>query len=432
MVRESGNEIRIWSILSGLSLALGIAGFVAPLVWPALETSSLKAALVSASFVAISFGIFMIDNANRVSNSSREMRELHKELAIKLNDKSFFFLEGDVVDVIGKMESRFKRAKYIRNVYVPFSSRRDPPYSLLDTERNANLERFANNPKSRKYTEIVGRDSHLSYGKQYREFILGLGEQESKKFEIRVLNRIFPLINFIILSYGEGDSEVLFGWGGYVSSTPEVVFSSREKSAIAMFDQMFSSLLAMSGSSLDVESVIHRLERYKGYWVDIAMASKLGSDVELVNAAILEFYFEGFSSASHREPRLAVRGKAFRVENGEVTSEVVRTFESRSCEMRGDFIYVAHYATSPSDIVGADASHGHSVYDFSSYQLTKTMRAEIMSPLGITGHGGKVIHTHGKKITSAESADISKIWHDHPALAKLCDRELKSGGLLRG
>jgi hypothetical protein len=87
---------------------------------------------------------------------------------------------------------------------------------------------------------IFGWDQDDRYVKMVQTAAAGLGDKVGEKLECRRFHTPGPMMNFILMGYGDGTFEVLFGWGQGRSGIG--VIASNNPTLIGVFENFFNVL----------------------------------------------------------------------------------------------------------------------------------------------------------------------------------------------
>ncbi|MEM7781180.1 MAG: hypothetical protein AAF697_12390 [Pseudomonadota bacterium] len=373
-------SVTLWtSVFAILGLAISTVSVTGgDLQWQ----SALIAASIASGTIAVFVNSFSL--SEDIGNTAEGIKGELNKLKTLTEQRGDFYYRGSDNDAFGLLTSRFERAVRVRNTYLPLGSQLRR--SLFDPDRVNLFKSFAERPETQ-FIEVIGRDAYLSLSEAQRQQ-LTYGEEDDA--EIFVTNRVFPETNFVILEYENEKPEVWFGWGGLLSLETGHVFSTTDRNAVDYFGALFDTLRAVSGKPTEPQSVVGRLSRYQGFWIDLAFESPLGAPTKdnkpaiekLANVAIVRFYVENAAPSSGRDSRLAVEGLAFKFDKDkrDFADCSDRYFRSTSCEMRKQRIYVSHEADNPLTPGDHEKSSGHSLYDFEVVDRLGIMTGRIFAP----------------------------------------------------
>lgn len=392
-----------------LLIALSVVGFLIPAFHvPLSEALGVDPQAILIGGFSIGAGLFALTAWLEFHSIHVKIERSRRSLEWSVRNRRDFINEGDANSALKKIAGRFARAAIVNNVYIPFASRPNIYFALCDKERIGNINRFLAREGAQKYTEVVSRDAYLEVRDSYRQLIA----DPRGKFDLRVTNRIFPVLNFIIFEYANSQAEVLFGWGGYANLNTAKVYSTTEPDVVNMFQEIFSTLTDVSGIVGSSPSVIGRLEVYLGYWIDVSRVPDDAGGLKFANAALLEFHMDHARKTSGEEARLAVKGLAFDLEDQRSPGRVLREFSSTSCEMRGSRVYVSHRSSDPGCGGIETESFGQSMYEFGRLAATGRMYGTIFAPNPLINSEERAISTICVKLPASLAKNIAEIWSD--------------------
>jgi len=172
-----------------------------------------------------------------------------EDMEDKLDDVVDARYLGPSNKVLHTVIDRFKGAQEIHNTFIFFGV---PPRSLVatsysKTERKdlgSGIKQFLSHGGT--WKEIVSQDVVNSRELHWLQFINELkNEGESaavERYYIRRLKEVYPVINFMILRYGDREKEVVFGWGHHPEDSEGGVFLSRNAQLVATFEAYWDIL----------------------------------------------------------------------------------------------------------------------------------------------------------------------------------------------
>jgi hypothetical protein len=391
-------------------ISLSIIGFVAPAILelflqapnPSVDIEALRYL-----GLAVGFGMFVAAAWLEFHTIHNEFDKTKKSLEESIRSRRDFVNEGDAAAAMKKIKERFSRAIQISNVYMPYADRPNIYYHLTDDSRVANINQFLRRPGVQRYTEIISRDAYLERSEEYKAKIV----DPFRRFDMRVTNRVFPSLNFIIFEYADPECEVLFGWGGYANQSTSKVYSTTEPDVVHMFQDIFATLSGVASIASSGDSLIGQLKTYLGYWVDVAITVDPKTNAtQFTNAAVLLFYMDTERKTAEGESRLAVKGLAFGITDEGKLGELIREFSSTSCELRDKQIFVSHRSSDPRSGGCEKDSLGHSMYNFAQLSSTGYMYGTVFAPHPIINTNQNAISITARKLDPPVAAKIELLW----------------------
>lgn len=361
--------------------------------------------------LAVALGLFIVattlqlmDIQGKTDSAARiyldELANTQKYIKKTVRSSQNFYDEGNSLIAQGELDSRFSRAIAVKNVFVPFPSLKDAPYPLDSEVRFRAFRSFFESSRAHSLSEIIPSELFFSKsGQEYYRKMLKLvrecGERDDpatmapKEYSVLILNRTFPVINFIIFYYKDSSKEVFFGWGGFGGNAPTKVYSSTDTNAVQLFEDYHATLARESGRLEDGSSLAARLNRYLGFWVDVAVQIDETGKRKLSNCAVLRFILDSSG-------RLSIRGTSYDIVSGDLKPDLHAVFRSTSCEIKDTKIFVSHDTLKDLENLESRSS-GKTTYDFKFYATLKHFRGTVTS-FARARTEGRFLETIGNKV----------------------------------
>ncbi len=269
---------------------------------------------------------------------------------------------------------RLELAQSVRNTFVLFGISEsdaydDKQFGEVRTRVGRFLKRGGN------WTDIISQDvinspttSWLSLTKSLQEELENPelstdAKAAMDRYGIRHLKGIYPLINFIILQYGDGREEVIFGWGHHAEEPGGRVFLSTNRRLIGTFDRYWrmlekDSMPIRAQARPIIATEITGLWFRVAYYVDYDWKARAGIPLDAQNGP----YDMALVNISLKENRnLAIEGRRFKFESTLLTEKAsekpttatksrikrVNSFDSKAADLEGNRLWFS--TTSASD-----------------------------------------------------------------------------------
>jgi hypothetical protein len=405
-----GGSKKLYAAVVGLILAGAALGV------DVIKDKQLSISLAAALFIFFATALLVLldiseTTTREFSRVRKYIETMGRAITSSVRSSKDFYIEGDALSALDQITGSLGRALVVKNLYAPFPKPGDAPYKLTSDIRLSAFRSFFNNEQSYSFSEIIPADVAFSaegraYHKKMQELCQGGAHHSatSKQYNLLILDRPFPIVNFIIFYYGGLEREVFFGWGGFGGSAPAKVYSTTDAGAVQMFEAYYETLAQMCGRLDDSHSLAARLDRCLGFWLDVAFqVTTDGAAISRTpsNCGVLSFELDP-------DGRLFVRGITFKIRDDRVVSDMHSVFRSTSCELRRNKIFVSHDTIqSPDALEGQSA--GKTTYDFKHFALLKYFRGTIIS-FRRNRAEGRFLETIGRKLPEQTAAAVADQW----------------------
>jgi DNA-binding winged helix-turn-helix (wHTH) protein len=123
------------------------------------------------------------------------------------------------------------------------------------------LDRSAEQDGRPCFFHVIGGEPEIPY-LDALVVIAASGAVRADKVAFRWLHGNTPIMNFVVLEYGDNDKEVLFGWGGHTATSSEAVFQSSDPILVKQFTDLYDLFLREAVSrSIDLSELKAELAR---------------------------------------------------------------------------------------------------------------------------------------------------------------------------
>ena len=223
-------------------------------------------------------------------------------------------------EIVTICAARLKKATKIRNTFVAFRIPND-----ADVQKYLSDNPRADIVKSQSWEDIFSEES-LSFN-SLRTF---LNSTAANRYSAYVLRRPYPIVNFVLLEYGEQEPEVLFGWGFHHKDKIGSIYAS--KGLYSLFNRYWEAL-SDDSVPLRVEGRLC-LTRYeiKGLWLTVAVSGHATGNIRAKSPLNVALTLIKIDDAQ----RIAVEIRRYKLTSGSTvdTSSVYQTVISKASYLR--------------------------------------------------------------------------------------------------
>lgn len=169
--------------------------------------------------------------------------EKFKKLEKKITDASGVYFLGTVDNSMDLILDKFKKAKEVKNTNI---SAIEKPSAMTDYR----IRRHDEIVKS--IVDVVHRDRswHEVYsgpeGEKRASEVRSKIKKNNNKFYAQGYKQGLAIINFVIITYEDNSTEVLFGFGLHGNDAKDIVYGANDSLLVSYFHSYFSALAANS------------------------------------------------------------------------------------------------------------------------------------------------------------------------------------------